>query len=300
MEILLILFTSVILLFAFKLGSRLISKKSSASHRLPPGPWKLPLIGNMHNLIGDVPHRLLHQLAQKHGPLMQLQLGEVSVVVVSSAGAAKEVMKTHDLNFSSRPPILAAEIMSYGCTSISFSPHGDYWRQLRKICTLELLSSQRVQSFRSLREKVYLDLIKWIADMEGLPLNLTERLYSSTYSYIAMAALGKEPERLWPMIKESLELASGFDIAEVYPSLKMLRMMSGMRRRLIVLHRETDRILEGVIQEHRLAAAMGGDSKDEDLVDVLLKFQDTGSGIPLTPDNIKSVILVTTLLLHHL
>ncbi|KAK6126621.1 hypothetical protein DH2020_039631 [Rehmannia glutinosa] len=246
----------------------------------------------MHNLIGCVPHRALHNLALKYGPVMHLQLGELSVVVVSSPDAAKQVMKTHDLNFASRPSILAAEIISYGCTSISFGPHGDYWRQLRKICTLELLSTKRVQSFRSLRENVFLDLTRWIASQdEGSPVNLTEKLYSSTYDLITRAALGKqtkEQEKLLPIIKQVIELGAGFDIGDVYPSISLLQKISGLRKRLMRLHKEADMILEDIIHDHRIDK---NSDESEDLLDVLLKFQDDALQLPLTTDNIKAVVM---------
>ncbi|KAI3456830.1 hypothetical protein Pfo_013493 [Paulownia fortunei] len=292
---LLILVSSFLSIFIFlKLGSRFKTKKSTPN--LPPGPWKLPFIGNMHNLIGSVPHRALHDLALKYGPVMHLQLGELSAVVVSSPDAAKEVMKTHDINFASRPSIIVAEIISYGCTSITFGPYGDYWRQLRKICTLELLSMKRVQSFRSIREQVFLDLTRWIASNEGSPVNLTEKLYSSTYALTSMAALGKktkEQDELLPILKEAIGLGAGFDMADVYPSVKLLQMISGLRKRATKLHQEVDRILEDIIREHRIANAVKNDEseKQEDLVDVLLKFQDDALELPLTTDNIKSVIL---------
>lgn len=262
---------------------------------LPPGPWKVPLIGDIHRLIGAVPHRALHELAQKHGALMHLQLGEVPTVIVSSADAAKEMMTSHDVNFASRYPILAAEIMSYGFTSVTFSPYGDYLRQLRKICTLELLSAKRVHSFGSLRGRVYSDLASWIASREGSPLNLTEKLYASTYSFTTMAALGKETKGREPLLSiflEGVELAAGFDIAELYPSVKLFRIFSRVKRRLTALQQKSDKILESIIQEHRSGAILNEEEKEEDLLDVLLKYQDEGLEMPLTTDNIKAVLMV--------
>lgn len=61
--------------------------------KLPPGPRRIPVLGNMHNMIsGEAPHRALHKLSQKFGPVMHLQLGEVSVAVISSPEAAKQVI----------------------------------------------------------------------------------------------------------------------------------------------------------------------------------------------------------------
>ncbi|KAL5077384.1 hypothetical protein RYX36_016368, partial [Vicia faba] len=116
-------------------------------------PWKLPIIGNILNLVTTNPPRKLRDLAKLYGPLMHLQLGEIFLIVVSSPEVAREVLKTHEIAFASRPHLVVAEIAAYSSTDIAFSPYGDYWKKLRKICAVELLSTKRVKYLWPVREK---------------------------------------------------------------------------------------------------------------------------------------------------
>jgi hypothetical protein len=75
---------------------------------------------------------------------MLVKFGEVSVVVASSREAAKEVLKTHDAVFATRPQTTTFKILSKGGQGIALAPYGEHWRQLRKICNMELLSAKRV------------------------------------------------------------------------------------------------------------------------------------------------------------
>ncbi|MED6207472.1 hypothetical protein PIB30_036147 [Stylosanthes scabra] len=153
------LFSSLIFILFISQVLKLLAKKSKATSKktkpnLPPGPWTLPIIGSIHHFIGNsLPHRCMRDLARKYGPLMHLKLGETSVMVVSSPEVAKEVFKKYDVNFSERPKHLGADILTYGSTNIATSQYGGYWKQLRKIATMELLSPKRVSSFKSIREE---------------------------------------------------------------------------------------------------------------------------------------------------
>ncbi|KAG4161744.1 hypothetical protein ERO13_D01G075148v2 [Gossypium hirsutum] len=249
-------FTFLVFIFmVLKLWMR--SKIKNSPKNLPPAPWKLPLVGHLHLLMFSLPHHRLTELAKRHGSLMHLQLGELSHIVVSSPEAAKEVMKTHDINFATRPYLLVAEIIGYNFSDIGFAPYGDTWRQLRKVCTLELLR---------------------------LEINLGEMLCNSSYNITlrtAFAARCKQHDAFISIARNLVEAAGGFSITDLFPSIKLLPMISGMRAKLERWHQDLDAMLESIIEEHRARNANTKDSDDDD----------GGLEFPLRTENIKAVIL---------
>ncbi|XP_050234265.1 premnaspirodiene oxygenase-like [Mercurialis annua] len=271
--------------------------KSSKPLNLPPGPSKLPIIGNMHQLIGGLPHHKLGALAKKYGPLFLLQIGQVPTAVISSPDTAKQVMKTHDTIFAQRPFLLVADIVFYKAADIGFARYGEHWRQMRKICILELLSAKRVQLFRPIREEAVSNLISSIYSSASSAINLTKMLNLLSCSIITRAAFGKkclvDQEEFIPIVTEVVEMLAGFNIADLFPSIKLLHFITGIHYRLKKLHKKVDLVLENIINTHKKSrAASKIDLEDEDIVHVLLNLQEQGNlELPLTTDSIKAVIL---------
>ncbi|GLT26373.1 hypothetical protein SLA2020_014450 [Shorea laevis] len=292
-------FPSLLNLFIFFLFFSMVVKVMNGwkakNRKLPPGPWRLPLIGNVHQLVGSLPHHILRDLAKKHGPLMHLQLGEISSIVVSSPEIAREVLITNGITFAQRPHMIVPSIITYNSRDISFAPYGSYWRHLRKICTVELLTTKRVQSFRSIREEEVSALVKAIASNDRSPINLSEKIFSLTYGITSRAAFGskcKDQDAYISIVKAIVEMSTGFSLAEMYPSIKVLQVFSGMKRKLENLFQESDRILTGILDEHREEIKVEKGQAREDLVTSLLKLQENGDlEFPLTDTDIKAVIL---------
>ncbi|XP_038685575.1 cytochrome P450 71D9-like [Tripterygium wilfordii] len=288
-------FLSIILLcFVFFISMAMkIGKRSKSTSKLPTGPSKLPLVGNLHQMVGSLPHHALRDLAKKYGPFMYLQLGQVPTIVVSSAEYAKEVMKTHDVNFATRPYRLAADIIFYNSKNVLFAPYGEYWRQIRKICTLEIFSRRRVQATRPIREEEALELIKSISIKARSKVNLSHMLTSLAFAITLKATFGESSERhgaFVPLVKEIMEVIAGFSLADMFPSMKFFHMISGMRTRLESLHHKIDPILESLINEHRLHRTRIDSSDADNILDILLNFQEHGD-FSFTTDNIKAVVL---------
>ncbi|XP_015063678.2 premnaspirodiene oxygenase-like [Solanum pennellii] len=284
-----------ILLLIFTVN--LLSKQRKPTPNLPPGPWKLPFIGSIHHLIASqLPHHTLRDLAKKHGPLMHLQLGEIPTIVISSPRVAQEVLKTHDLAFTNRPGLLSVQILTYNYSDIAFAPYGNYWRQMRKLCTLELLSAKNVVSFASIREEEAFNLVQDVESRSGSVINLTEKIYALTNAVICRAAFGKrrkeESTYFMSLIKELSLMITGLDISEVFPSLKFLQVITGSKEKLLKLHKKFDKVLEMIMEEHKHKYDDEESSRKNDLVNLLLKLQESGTlDFSFTGDNIKAVIL---------
>ncbi|KAH1267050.1 Cytochrome P450 71D8 [Glycine max] len=291
----------VITFFVFLLLHWLVKiYKQKSSYKLPPSPWRLPIIGNLHQLAlaASLPDQALQKLVRKYGPLMHLQLGEISTLVVSSPKMAMEVMKTHDVHFVQRPQLLAPQFMVYGATDIVFAPYGDYWRQIRKICTLELLSAKRVQSFSHIRQDENRKLIQSIHSSAGSSIDLSGKLFSLLGTTVSRAAFGKEnddQDELMSLVRKAITMTGGFELDDMFPSLKPLHLLTRQKAKVEHVHQRADKILEDILRKHMEKRTIGkegsNEAEQEDLVDVLLRLKESGSlEVPMTMENIKAVI----------
>uniref|UniRef100_A0A453TAD6 Cytochrome P450 71D7 n=1 Tax=Aegilops tauschii subsp. strangulata TaxID=200361 RepID=A0A453TAD6_AEGTS len=194
--------------------------------RLPPGPWQLPVIGSLHHLFGALPHRALRDLSQRHGPLMLLKFGENPVIIASSAEAAKEIMKVHDSIFCTRPLSSSVKVMNELGRGIAFAPYGDHWRQMRKICFLELLSTKRISSFQAIREEEATRLIRSVSSASQLEVvvNLGKMLamyVTDTTVHAIMGGRFKEQDTLLHYVDEAVRLVGGFSLPDLFPSSRL-------------------------------------------------------------------------------
>ncbi|KAK7389146.1 hypothetical protein VNO78_23979 [Psophocarpus tetragonolobus] len=271
-------------------------RKPRAEKRLPPGPMKLPFIGNLHQL-GTLPHRTLQDLSRKHGALMFLQLGSVPTLVVSSAEMAREIFKNYDSVFSGRPLLHAANRLGYG-SSVSFAPYGEYWREMRRIMILELLSPRRVQSFQAVRLEEVKHLLHSVALSHG-SVNLTELVLTLTNNVVCRIALGKRDRgeadnanKLYEMLKETQAMLGGFFPVDFFPRLGWLNRFSGLQHRLEKSFREMDNFYDQVIKDHVNGSSHKLETAHEDVVDVLLRVQkDPNQLLAITDDQIKGVLV---------
>ncbi|PUZ68967.1 hypothetical protein GQ55_2G070900 [Panicum hallii var. hallii] len=270
------------------------ARRRRAGLRLPPSPWALPVIGHLHHLLDALPHHKLRDLSRRHGPLMLLRLGELPVVIASSADAARAVMKANDLAFATRPIGPATRlVLADGAEGLIFAPYGHGWRQLRRICTVELLSARRVQSFRAVREQEAGRLLREVAAAAAdQAVNLSACISSYVADSAVRAIVGsrfQDRAEFFRLMENGIELFSRPSLPDLYPSSRMAMLVSGAPGKMRRVRVETMAFMDSVIQEHQLCKP--DNNGDEDLLDVLLRIHRDGDlEFPISMDNIKVVI----------
>ncbi|KAK3443245.1 hypothetical protein EUGRSUZ_B03246, partial [Eucalyptus grandis] len=251
---------------------------------LPPGPPPLPIIGNLHQL-GHLPHQSLWKLSKRYGPVMLIRLGSIPTVIVSSPSAAREVLKTHDLDCCSCPLLVGTGCLSYDYLDIAFVEYGDYWRELRKLCMLELFSSKRVQSFRYVREEEVGSMIKSITKSaeSGTTINISE-------NFMALTA-GKVLKKWCWRGSPSSDLARSSLAGHGRGSTLDKSSEGKVAGEVDLTSRCLWPVAKKVIDEHQNG---NKSNEEEDIVDLLLKMERQKTelaGVQLREDIIKAILM---------
>ncbi|XP_009130004.1 cytochrome P450 71A14-like [Brassica rapa] len=278
---------------AFLLLKPLLTRITTTKVKLPPSPRRLPVIGNLHQLSLH-PHRSLHSLSLRYGPLMLLHFGCVPVLVVSSADVAHDVMKTHDIKFSNRPRTKTVNKLLNG-REVAFSPYGEYWRQAKSICVMNLLTIKTIQSFENIRAEEINTMMKKLEKASSLssPINLSELFTTLTNDVIRRIVLGRKygSERgcyiSQDIVRRFVELMGAFPLGDFIPVLSWIDRIRGLDKKVEEVCNEFDVFMEKLVQEHEDA-----DEDRSDFLYILLSLQrDKTTPIELDRRDLKLILL---------
>ncbi|PWA72875.1 cytochrome P450 [Artemisia annua] len=291
-------FVEIILVLIPLITFFFLVKFRNSKSKLPPGPRGLPIIGNLHQLNTSHLSDHLWQLSKRYGPLMSLRLGCVQTLIVSSAQMAKEVLKTNDVIFCSRPVFTGQEKITYGYKGLVLTPYNDYWREMRKICTLHLFSSRRVQSFRSDREEEVFLMINRIKSQittssREVVVNLNETIMTLTSTIICRMAYGKrqgqEMSRFHELLLECQAVLVNFYFRDHFPLMGWLDYLNGTMARLNKNFNEMDAFYQEIVDEH---LNPNRTKMQDDIVDILLQLKkDESCSTSITFNHIKAILM---------
>ncbi|KAK1427368.1 hypothetical protein QVD17_16051 [Tagetes erecta] len=271
--------------------------KSSSKGREAPEPFGAwPIIGHLRLLGGtdQLLHRTLGAMADKYGPAFNIRLGTHRALVVSSWEVAKECFTVNDLAFASRPKTAAVKHMCYNYTVFGLGPYTPFWREMRKIVTLELLSNRRLEMLKDVRlleiksginelyvrwrensqRPVVVELSKWL---EHTMLNIIVMMVAGK-RYFGVGGGGDEAERCHKAIIDFFRLSGLFVVSDVIPSLWWLD-LHGYEKQMKETGKDFDSVLGGWLHEHRQKRKLGlerNENNVKDFIDVMLSLEDEG------------------------
>ncbi|KAI3860916.1 hypothetical protein MKW92_030261 [Papaver armeniacum] len=279
----------------------LVTNKKKKKNKAPNASGSWPLMGHLSLFMNDkvTLHKTLGTMADKYGPAFNIRLGNHDILV-----------ENNDPLFSNRPLTLGVKYIFNERTSIAFSPYGTYWRELRKIAAQQLLSKQRLESWRHLKIQEIDASFSRLDELCGAtPIRMDDWLAELSFNVYARVVFGYrrggktaitgEPACNGDKYKKTLEGAFGlmsnaFAVSDVFPCLEWIDRSRGLVRDFKHFRDELNLIAGCLIEEHRqnLSKSDKGVGDDQDFIDVLLSVVEQSQLSGDDPDLvIKCIIL---------
>ncbi|KAJ7944483.1 putative Cytochrome P450 [Quillaja saponaria] len=282
-------------------------KRHKNYKNLPPSPPSLPIIGNLHHLKQPL-HRTFHSLSQKYGQIFSLRFGSRLVVVVSSSSAVEECFTKNDIVLANRPHLVTGKYIGYNYTTLTQAPYGDHWRNLRRIATLEIFSTQRLNSFIGIRRDETKRLLQSLNTDKGFAkVELRSKFSSLTFNIIMRMVAGKryygddcdvadveEAKQLRKIIRELVSFGGANNPADFMPKLLSWIDFNGFQKKIKNMGKIVDEFLQGLIDKHRRKNSEELGIKSNTMIDHLLSLQEDQPEY-YTDQIIKGLIMVLIL-----
>lgn len=95
--------------------------------KLPPGPPRLPFIGNLHQAPKSAPWLTFQKWLQQYGPLVSAQFGGTTLILIGDYNIAKDLLDKRGNIYSARPRmVMAADLTCKGLHILFRQPNAQY------------------------------------------------------------------------------------------------------------------------------------------------------------------------------
>ncbi|XP_011797374.1 PREDICTED: cytochrome P450 2E1 [Colobus angolensis palliatus] len=232
-----------------------IWRQVHSSWNLPPGPFPLPIIGNLFQLEWKNIPKSFTLLAQRFGPVFTLYLGSRRVVVVHGYKAVKEVLLDYKDEFSGRGDIPAFQ--AHRDRGITFN-NGPTWKDIRRFSLTTLRNygmGKQGNESRIQREAHF--LLEALRKTQGQPFDPTFLIGCAPCNVIADILFRKHFDyndekflRLMYLFNENFQLLSTpwLQLYNTFPSL--LHFLPGSHRKVMKNVAEIKEYVSERVKEH--------------------------------------------------
>lgn len=297
---------AVFIIFFFTIPLLVLISSTFRRKPYPPGPKGWPVIGNI-NMMNQLTHRGLAELAKRHGGVFHLRMGFRHMIFVSGPNPAREVLQVHDHIFSNRPANICTRYLTYDRSDLVFANYGPFWRKVRKLCVTKLFSRYRAESWAAIAGEVD-TMVRRVAAGSSTAISIGDLLFEFSRSFIYRAAFGsgsvEGQEEFMKILPEFSKLFGTAAVGDFIPWLGFVN-LNGLRKRLVEARASLDGFIDRIIDDHMMKREKAEENvvRETDMVDELLAFysdgaqlcesEDLQSSIKLTRNNVKGIIMVS-------
>jgi cytochrome P450 len=271
-----------------------------------PGPRRLPLVGNVHQVRPQTMHLTAERWAEEFGPIYRMDLGPRRVVVVSDADVLNEVLRERPEGFRRWSEIETITSEMWGTPGV-FSAEGEDWRRARRLA-VTALNSNHLQRYFEIVSACSDRLRRRLepAAREGRPIDIGESLSAFTVDVTSWLAFGHDlntlergdgelqghlhrvfhmtnrrlfaPLPYWRWLKLPADRALDRSLAELRPAVRAF--MDQTRERIAArpeLRDSPENFLEGMIAAQENDGAFSDEEILANVFTLLLAGEDTTS-----------------------
>ncbi|KAL4194445.1 hypothetical protein AMTRI_Chr05g68740 [Amborella trichopoda] len=176
-------------------------KAKNGSLRSPPAVPGWPVIGNLHQMKGAVPHILFTKWARKYGPLYTIKTGTTTLVVVTSSELAREVMVTRFPSFSTRKLSWIFMLATADKWMVAMADYGERHKLLKRYYLSSVLNPNSQKRFRCHRDSMIESMLHELHEQAaGAVVSIRSMLKREALGLAMKQAVGKNYDTLY--IKE--------------------------------------------------------------------------------------------------
>uniref|UniRef100_A0A8C8YTC8 Cytochrome P450 family 2 subfamily J member 2 n=1 Tax=Prolemur simus TaxID=1328070 RepID=A0A8C8YTC8_PROSS len=171
----------------------------------PPGPWRLPFLGNIFHLGFKESHLTLQPFVKKYGNLIGLECGNVSTVVITGLPLIKEALIHMDQHFVNRPVFPLQDHIFKGNGLVM--SNGQVWKEQRRFAMTALRNFGLGK--KSLEERIQEEarhLTDAIKEENGQPFDPHFKINNAVSNIICSITFGKRFEYQDDQFQELLRL----------------------------------------------------------------------------------------------
>ncbi|KAJ4777282.1 Cytochrome P450 [Rhynchospora pubera] len=242
--------------------------KNNNNKKLPPSPPALPVLGHLHLLKKPLHHTLI-DISSRYGPITFLRFGSRPALLISSHSLAEQCFTTHDVSFLNRvqlPSVMLPDL-------IAFCNYGSYWRNVRQIASVELLSNQQLQASLDIRAQEIKDMVHQLfksykssekseesncfrklgfrKTIFELTMNVMMMLIARKRFYGDKIEDVKETQKFREVVTEWFELSGVANVEDFIPLLRILDFKGVMKRMKWLTKVMMEEMVPKIIKEHQ-------------------------------------------------